>query len=200
VDFRQGVAVVQAAPGSGKTQVIIARVQALLREGVSPKEVLSLTFTKEAAKEMTERADLTCDEKVFSTFHSWALAFIKREAHSLPFKVKTDWHGAPAPLCLPLEATRILAQICRTLPDRVKWKDASSFISRMKRRAVTPAMAHEAVENDGEYKFILAYQRYEKALREKGVLDFDSIVIETANLLECNKEVRAHNQYRFVQV
>jgi len=200
VDFRKGVAVVQAAPGSGKTQVIIQRVQALLREGVSPKEVLSLTFTKEAAKEMTERAGLACQEKVFSTFHSWALSFIKREAHSLPFKVKQDWHGAPAPLCLPLEATRILAQICRTLPDRVQWKDASSFISRMKRSAITPAMAEEHVQNDGEYKFIEAYRRYEKALREKGVLDFDSIVIETAKLLESNREVRARNQYRFVQI
>ena len=200
VDFRNGVAVVQAAPGSGKTQVIIARVQALIREGVPPKEILSLTFTNSAAKEMTERAELTCDEKVFSTFHSWSLGFIKREAHSLPFKVKLDWHGAPAPLCLPLEATRILAQICRTLPDRVQWKDASSFISLMKRRAITPAMAYDAIVNDGEYKFIEAYRRYEKKLRELGVLDFDSIIIETAKLLESNKEVRARNQYRFVQV
>lgn len=200
VNFRNGVAVVQAAPGSGKTQVIIARVQALLREGVQPKDVLSLTFTNSAAKEMTERAELTCDEKVFSTFHSWALSFIKREAHSLPFKVKLDWHGSPAPLCLPLEATRILVQICRTLPDRVQWKDASSFISRMKRSAITPQMAEDHVVNDGEYKFIEAYRRYEKALREKGVLDFDSIVIETAKLLESNREVRARNQYRFVQI
>ena len=70
VSFRNGIAVVQAAPGSGKTQVIITRVQELLKEGISPKDILSLTFTKEAAKEMTERAELTCDEKIFSTFHS----------------------------------------------------------------------------------------------------------------------------------
>ena len=200
VDFRNGAAVVQAAPGSGKTQVIIQRVQALIREGIHPKNILSLTFTSSAAKEMAERAELTCEEKVFSTFHSWALGFIKREAHSLPFKVKADWHGAPAPLCLPLEATRIIAQICRTLPDRVQWKDAQSFISRMKRRAISPAMAEAHVENDGEYKFILAYSRYEKALRDKGVMDFDSIIIETAKLLENDREVRARNQYRYVQV
>ena len=200
VDFREGVAVVQAAPGSGKTACIVQRVQALLREGVPTKEILSLTFTNSAAKEMRERADLGEDTKVFSTFHSWALSFIKREALALPFKVKTGFHGEPAPLLLPLDACRLLAQICRHLPDKVQWKDAQSFISRMKRRGVSPQMAYRAIENDGEEKFIAAYAKYEVALRDKGVLDFDSIVIETANLLRTREDVRARNQYRFVQV
>jgi len=200
VDFREGVAVVQAAPGSGKTACIVQRVQALLREGVPTKEILSLTFTNSAAKEMRERADLGEDTKVFSTFHSWALSFIKREAFALPFKVKTGFHGEPAPLLLPLDACRLLAQICRHLPDKVQWKDAQSFISRMKRRGVSPQMAYRAIGNDGEEKFIVAYAKYEVALRDKGVLDFDSIVIETANLLRTREDVRARNQYRFVQV
>jgi DNA helicase-2/ATP-dependent DNA helicase PcrA len=188
-----------ASPGSGKTAVITTRVRALLDSGVKPKEILSLTFTKEGAKEMTERANLKdVEEKVFSTFHSWALGFIKREYLALPFKVKTDWHGA-SPLCLPLDACRTLALICRHL-DKVKWKDAQSFISRMKRRGISPAMAVRNMENDGEEKFIEAYSRYDKALREKGVMDFDSIVIETANLLGTREDVRERNQVRYVQV
>ena len=190
VDFRQGVAMVQAAPGSGKTQVIIARVQALLRDGVSPRDILSLTFTNTAAKEMRERADLICEEKVFSTFHSWALSFIKREYLALPFKVKTDWHGLPSPLCLPPEAARTLAIICKQSGERVKWKDVGDYISRMKRRGISPSQAYDAIENDGEEKFVAIYGKYERALREKGVMDFDSIVIETANLLKNNAEVR----------
>lgn len=200
VDFRDGYAVAMAAPGSGKTSVIVQRILALLSEGVRAADILSLTFTKEGAKEMTVRADLDGDAKVFSTFHSWALAFIKREYLALPFKVKTDWHGAPAPLCLPLDAARMLAQICRHLPDKVQWKDAQSFISRMKRRGVSPAMAHRNMENDGEEKFITAYDKYERSLREKGVLDFDSVVIETANLLKRREDVRERNQYRFIQI
>ncbi len=200
VDFRHGVAVVQAAPGSGKTQVIIARVRALLDEGAHPRDILSLTFTNSAAKEMTERADLKCEEKIFSTFHSWALAFIKREARALPFKVKTDWHGVPSPLLLPLDACRMLAQICRHLPDKVQWKDAQSFISLMKRRGVSPQMAHRAIQNDGEEKFVAAYAKYDSAMREKGVLDFDSIIIETLNLLKNRADVRARNQYKWLQV
>ena len=200
VDFRKGYGVVMACPGSGKTAVIVQRVLALLREGVAPQDILSLTFTKEGAKEMTTRADLSKDTKVFSTFHSWALAFVKREAMALPFKVKTDFHGVPAPLLLPLDACRLLAKICRFLPDKVQWKDAQSFISRMKRRGVSPSQAHREMENDGEEKFIAAYAKYEAALREQGVLDFDSIVIETANLLRNREDVRARNQVRFVQI
>jgi len=199
VDFRSGYAIVQAAPGSGKTACIVQRVQALLREGVQPCDILSLTFTNSAAKEMTERVDLKCPEKIFSTFHSWALAFIKREAHALPFKVKTDWHGAPAPLLLPLDACRILAKICRYLPDKVQWKDAQSFISRMKRQGISPSQAYRSIENDGEEKFVAAYAKYEAALREQGVLDFDNIVIQTVLLLEKRKDVRDRNQFRFVQ-
>ena len=200
VDFRTGYAVAMAAPGSGKTVVIVQRILALLREGVQQNEILSLTFTKSGAKEMRERADLSEDTKVFSTFHSWALAFVKREAMALPFKVKTDFHGVPAPLLLPLDACRLLAKICRFLPDKVQWKDAQSFISRMKRRGVSPSQAHREMENDGEEKFIAAYAKYEAALREQGVLDFDSIVIETANLLRNREDVRARNQVRFVQI
>src|SRR5208282_3007617 len=199
VDFRDGYAVSIAAPGSGKTEVVIRRIQALLAEGVRPQELLSLTFTKEGSKEMTERADLDVEQKVFSTFHSWALAFIKREGLALPFKVKTDFHGNPDPLCLPIDACRTLAQICQHLHG-VKWKDAQGFISKMKRRGVSPAMAMRAVENDGELPFVEAYKRYDVALREKGIMDFDSIVIETANLLKNREDVRMRWQYRYVQV
>ncbi len=188
-----------AAPGSGKTAVIVQRILALLREGVPQKEILSLTFTKEGAKEMRERADLSEETKVFSTFHGWALGFIKREYLALPFKVKTDWHGHPAPLCLPLDACRTLAQICRHFHGK-KWKDVQSYISLMKRRGISPAMAVQYIEHDGEEDFIEIYRRYEHALREKGVLDFDSVVIETAKLLENRADVRERNQYRYVQV
>jgi DNA helicase II / ATP-dependent DNA helicase PcrA len=200
VDFRTGYAVCMAAPGSGKTAVIVQRILSILREGAAPKDILSLTFTKEGAKEMTLRADLKDDTKIFSTFHSWALAFIRREHLALPFKVKTDFHGVASPLCLPLDACRMLAQICRHLPNKVQWKDAQSFISRLKRRGISPQMAYRSIENDGEEKFIAAYAKYESALREKGVLDFDSIVIETSNLLRTREDVRRRNQFRFVQV
>lgn len=207
VDTRRGYCVCMAAPGSGKTAVIVARICALLSEGVAPEDILSLTFTKEGAKEMTQRAGLKDADykrdghrhKLFTTFHSWALAFIKAEAKALPFKVHTDWHGQPAPLCMPLDAARTIAQICRRIAN-VEWKDAASYISTMKRRGLSPAAAAMQAENEREEAFVLAYRKYDDALRAKGLLDFDSIVIETANLLERRADVRARWQYEYVQV
>jgi superfamily I DNA/RNA helicase len=207
VSFRHGYAVVMAAPGSGKTAVIVGRIKQLLAEGARPDEILSLTFTKEGAKEMAARAGLKdADHKrdgikheLFSTFHSWALRFIKAEANALPFKVHRDWHDQPAPLCLPLEAAKTLAQICRRIPE-IEWKDAGSYISRMKRYGLTPHEAYQNAENELEEGYCVAYEKYDEALRARGLMDFDSIIIETARLLEKRADVRARWQYRFVQV
>ena len=126
IRFRQGAGVCVAAPGSGKTAVIVARIKALLAEGIRPEAILSTTFTSEGAKEMVKRAGLKTKHKLFRTFHSWALEFIKREAAALPFRVHTDYHGQPAPLCLPREAARTLAQIVRRIPS-IDWKDAAGI-------------------------------------------------------------------------
>lgn len=206
IDLRRGYAVAMAAPGSGKTTVVVARIKRLLEEGISPEDILSLTFTKEGAAEMTKRAGIKetytrngIKHEVFKTFHSWALQFIKAEARALPFKVHHDYHGNAAPLCLPLEASRTLAQICRRLPD-IEWKDAAAYISTMKRRGLTPNMAAMQANSDREDIMVLAYRKYDEQLRAKGLLDFDSIVIETANLLEKRADVRMRWQFRFVQV
>lgn len=207
IAFRRGYAVTMAAPGSGKTAVIIARIRALLSEGVPQSEILSLTFTKEGAKEMQKRAGLKDEDifrgvnkhRVFTTFHSWALRFITAEARSLPFTVHTNFHGQPAPLCLPLDAARTLAQICRRLPD-IMWKDAASYISTQKRRGISPYEAAEHIEHEKEEIYAIAYQKYEQALQAKGLMDFDSIVIETAKLLESRDDVRARWQFDYLQV
>ena len=199
VAFRNGFAVVVAAPGSGKTAVITARIKALLAEGIKPQETLSLTFTKESAREMSERAGLDTEHKLFSTFHSWSLGFIKKEAAALPFKVREDFHGLPNPLLLPQEAARVLVQICRGISG-IMWKDAASFISLSKRRGLNPHQAYQQAQDDTEEAFCLAFEKYEAALKTKGVLDFDSIMIESAKLLENRPDVRERNQFRYVQV
>lgn len=203
----RGYAVAMAAPGSGKTSVIIARIQRMLSAGLAPEQTLCLTFTKEAASEMNKRAGLEDSEflrdgikhKLFTTFHSWALAFIKHEALALPFPVHKDFYGNPSPLCLPLDAARTMAQIVRRIPD-IDWKDAASYTSAAKRRGITPNAAQEQCQDEREELYILAYRKYEESLRSKGLLDFDSIVIESANLLESRADVRERWQFRQIQI
>src|SRR5208282_4406104 len=103
------------------------------------------------------------------------------------------------PLCLPLEQARILSGLCRRIRD-LKWKDAGSFISLMKRRGITPNEAAQQADNDKQMEMVHVYRKYEESLRARGVLDFDSIVIETARLLSSREDVRARWQYKFVIV
>src|SRR5208282_1742279 len=103
------------------------------------------------------------------------------------------------PLCLPLEQARILSGLCRRIRD-LKWKDAGSFISLMKRRGITPNEAAQQADNDKQMEMVHVYRKYEESLRARGVLDFDSIVIETARLLSNREDVRARWQYKYVVV
>jgi DNA helicase-2/ATP-dependent DNA helicase PcrA len=99
VDTHEGNIVAMASPGSGKTSVVIARAQALLDKGVSPDKLLCLTFTSAASKELNLRAGKRSDPaKIFSTFHSWCLRFVIKEAASFS---ALGYNLRPNPLAMP---------------------------------------------------------------------------------------------------
>ena len=85
----EGPILVIAGAGSGKTRTLVYRVAWLIEKGIPPKEILLLTFTRKAAKEMLERAaklsDRRCKEVSGGTFHSLAQYVLRQEAHRLDF-------------------------------------------------------------------------------------------------------------------
>ncbi len=194
MNTRRGHVVVMAAPGSGKTAVIVARAKALLSEGVPPEKFLSLTFTKEASKEMAERAGLK-DLKVFRTFHSWALEFVAKERNHFSYELR------PSILATPFIAARTLGRIVSQLPKDVDFKEVASFISLMKRRGISPQQAaKEESEHKDHWTFVRAYTQYEEAMRDQGLMDFDSILCEASKLLARDAEVRGRWQYQYLQI
>src|SRR6266704_4714862 len=78
-----GVWVTVAGPGSGKTTVLLDRHMHMLMRGIKDKDILNLTFTAAAAEEMVSRVGLIGANKVFRTFHSFALDLIKQERAKL---------------------------------------------------------------------------------------------------------------------
>jgi DNA helicase-2/ATP-dependent DNA helicase PcrA len=195
VNSRKGYICQVAAPGTGKTTVIVARAKAILAEGCPIQEFLSLTFTVEAAKEMNERAGFSKSEyKIFRTFHSWALEFVQRERSFFPYPLR------PSILATPYIAARTLGRIVSRLSE-LDFKEVASYISLMKRRGITPQQAaQEESQHESHWSYVRAYAQYEEAMRDQGLMDFDSIICESAKLLERNPQIRARWQYQYCQI
>lgn len=201
VDTHNGFICVMATAGSGKTRVIVERMRAI-RALYPTKRFLSLTFTKEAALEMNKRfGKEVADEKIFSTFHSWALRFVTAEAASFASLGHNLRHF---PLALPYEAAKELGRIVRHNPafhgKKEAFNDAQTFISKCKRMGISPQQARYAAKHELEEEYALTYRKYDEALRAKGVMDFDSCICETAKLLEKRTDVRERWQYDYLQL
>jgi superfamily I DNA/RNA helicase len=195
VDAIDGVWVVIAGPGSGKTKSLIERFIGMLMKGISQKDILNLTFTSAAAEEMVKRAGLLNAEQVFRTFHSYALDLLKRERRYVPFQM-TD-------TIIPVHGEDYL--LLFELVDVYKSSGVTNFrtlqgkLSEWKRSNIEPEQAiKEAV--GPEYYYALAYNDYEVKCRERGWLDFDSLMREAVKLLETRDDVRHRNKRKYISV
>lgn len=193
VNSRGGPWVVVAGPGSGKTQVIAKRYLSLLMAGVSPDVILSLTFTDQAAKHMGERAGFGTTQTVFRTFHSFCLSVLRKERTYLPYELRPEIIG------LQPDIFELVCDICRIHNNRLKYKDIIDAVSYYKMRGITP---QQAIDEACGVDLIaaMAYRDYEKKSKERGWLDFDSLIIETVKLLESNDQVCNRTQFVEVQV
>jgi DNA helicase II / ATP-dependent DNA helicase PcrA len=199
IDALYGDYVVIAGPGSGKTAVLLARHLNLLSKGIPTKDILNLTFTRSAAKQMKERVGLTAlldENKVFRTFHSFALDLVMREKDHLPFKIQD--------FVLPSygQDFQLLKDLIKMYPAITSFRSLKEKLAEWKASNVSPEEALEETYSakKNEFWYACAYRDYEKKCREQGWLDFDSLMKEAVKLMETNDEVRARNQFKFISV
>lgn len=192
VKARGGPWAVIASPGSGKTAVIAARFIELLKSGISPDDILTLTFTDQAAKNMGERAGFGSTQSVFRTFHSYCLSVLRKERQHLSYALRPEIIG------LQPDIFELVCEICRIHNNRLKYKDIVDAVSYYKMRSISP---EQAIDEACGVDLIAAtaYRDYEKKSKERGWLDFDSLIIEAVKLLESNDEVCNRNQFVEVQ-
>lgn len=191
----EGNIVVIAGPGSGKTATLIERYRHMLLQGIQMQDILNLTFTNSAACEMVERAGLLDADRVFRTFHSFALDLIKRERAYIPFQL--------CETVIPVmgESLRLMKDLVHTYPQVKSYKSLAEKLSEWKRANIDPEIAIEQTMNDSVmYFYAEAYKDYERRCRREGWLDFDSLMKEAVKLLETNDVVRKRNQKRYIAV
>ncbi|MGH7745056.1 MAG: ATP-dependent helicase [Candidatus Dormibacteria bacterium] len=193
VNALTGVYICLAGPGSGKTKIVVARYLNLLMHGISEKDILSLTFTAEAAAEMAKRSGVVDAKNVFRTFHSFVLDLMQKEREHVPFKM------IPSILPWEFQDYELRQELARTYPVIGKADALKDYIESQKNQAITPEQA-AARASGVEYFYALAYRDYERRCREEGWLDFGSLMDEAVKLLEMNEQVRNRHKRKYIQV
>jgi len=198
VRHTDGPLLLLAGAGSGKTRVITCRIAYLLEQGVAAAEILAVTFTNKAAREMRERVKAMVGRKsgqgmVISTFHSLALRILRADIERLGFKQNFSIYGSADQERLVRDLTRdLLADGARCDLDRVLW-----LISDAKNRLITPAEFSPGGSDPERLLAAQVYPRYQRALKAFNAVDFDDILLLAVRLLRDDPLVRRAWQARF---
>ena len=199
VTTQQGPLLVLAGAGTGKTRVITFRIAELIRRGVSPERILSVTFTNKAAKEMLERASHLLGNKgarkkpVISTFHSLCVRILREEIETLGYPSRFAIYDRGD----QESAARTALREVRVADNAMRPADLLNVISKWKMAGIPPERAADFVENDQEFLAAVAYRKYQKNLRSSGAVDFDDLLLLTDHLFQTNPEVLKRQQQKF---
>ena len=195
----EGPLLVLAGAGSGKTGVITYRIAHLvLNKMVPPDQILAVTFTNKAAKEMKERVEhlvgrKNCKGIVLSTFHSLGVRVLKRDIERLGYKKNFSIYSTA-------DQVGLVRQIVREVNTDGRKYDAESIIWRIsgaKNKLIPPGKFIPGPLDDIDMMAALVYPRYQSALKAFNAIDFDDIIMLTAELLQHHPPVLKHWQERF---
>ena len=193
-----------AGAGSGKTRVLTYKIAYLLEQGMEPWNILALTFTNKAAREMRERiATLVSPEKAASlwmgTFHSIFARILRVEGNRLGYDSNYTIYDTADSLSLVKIIIREM-----NLDEKVYKPNAiQNRISTAKNRLILPSSytsVREFRENDAFYHRTLTpeiYNRYQERCKQANAMDFDDLLLNTWLLFKQNPEIAAHWQERF---
>ncbi len=198
VTHHDGPLLVVAGAGSGKTRVLTHRIAHLVRDhGISPFEILAITFTNKAADEMKQRVEAlvgpVARKMWVSTFHSACVRILRREAAKLDYPSNFTIYDQS-------DAVRLVGYVVRDLgldPKRFPPRAVHAAISAAKNDDVSAAVYRERAAAIFERKIGDVYVEYQQRLHKAGAMDFDDLLLVTATLLRQHSDVLEHYRRRF---
>ena len=207
VEQTEGPLLIQAGAGSGKTKTLTHRIAHILQENLAfPQQILAVTFTNKAAKEMRTRvAELlgeNPDNRSFlpymGTFHGVCVRFLRQDGEHI---------GIPSTFVIYDESDRLAAikQVCKNLSIDEKAfppRTVSSLISSAKNEAMSPAEYSGKASSPAQKTAAKVFPGYQKALKEAGALDFDDLISKTLLLFETVDEIREkwRKHFRYIMI
>jgi DNA helicase II / ATP-dependent DNA helicase PcrA len=199
-----GPVLLLAGAGSGKTRVITHRIAYLIEErGISPDNILAVTFTNKAAKEMGERVakilgHSTLAQPTIATFHSFCVRVLRRDIEAL--RIGNTGLTRTFAIYDETDQQAVVKQALKrlSLDDKsLKPRVALGRISWAKNHMIDPQEYFLASTNPMEEKIAHIFKIYKEELNKANALDFDDLLLETVRLLKSSSEVRERYNRRY---
>ena len=203
VQHTEGPLLILAGAGSGKTKVLTVRIAHLLAQGVNPYEILAITFTNKAAKEMKSRVEGLVGDVAnriwLSTFHSFCAKFLRFEldnflGYNSNFTIY-DTSDSQAVIKAALKALN--------LDDKYYPVGAMlAAISDAKNKLLFASDFRKQAKDFYQQKVADVYEYYERELRKNNALDFDDLLLVAVKLLQSNEAVldKYSKRFRYVMI
>ena len=197
----EGPLLVMAGAGSGKTRVLTHRVAYLIEEqGVNPWNILAITFTNKAAREMQERVGKLLGESArdiwVSTFHALCVRILRRDIDKLGY-------NRAFTIADTSEQRTLMKRICSELNVDTKKYDPRAILSAISnaKNAMQTATDYAALNSHANNPLnqivVKAYVLYQKELEDSQALDFDDLIMKTIELFEKDPETLEYYQNKF---
>ena len=203
VQHTEGPLLILAGAGSGKTKVLTVRIAYLLAQGVNPYEILAITFTNKAAKEMKSRVEGLVGDVAnriwLSTFHSFCAKFLRFELDNfLGYNSNFTIYDTSDSQVVIKAALKAL-----NLDDKYYPVGAMiSAISDAKNKLMFASDFRKQARDFYQQKVADVYEYYEKELRKNNALDFDDLLLVAVKLLQSNAAVldKYSKRFRYVMI
>ena len=204
VDTTEGPLLILAGAGSGKTTVLVNRVEHIISSRLAtPWQVLAITFTNKAAGELRERLVSAIGDEASDiwayTFHSCCSRILRRFGERIGYTNHFTIYDTD-------DSRRVMKQCQKQLgiEDKlINHKSILAEISRAKDSLISPDEYKQTSQNDfRKSKIAECYEMYQKELKKSDAMDFDDIIFNTVKLLEENEDVRDlyQTQFKYVMV
>lgn len=204
VDTTEGPLLILAGAGSGKTTVLVNRVEHIISSHLAtPWQVLAITFTNKAAGELRERLVSAIGEEANDiwayTFHSCCSRILRRFGEKIGYTNHFTIYDTD-------DSRRVMKQCQKQLgiEDKlINHKSILAEISRAKDSLISPEEYKQTAQNDfRKSKIAECYELYQAQLKKSDAMDFDDIIFNTVKLLEENEDVRNlyQTQFKYVMV
>ncbi|MBR5986176.1 MAG: UvrD-helicase domain-containing protein, partial [Clostridia bacterium] len=197
-----GAVLILAGAGSGKTRALTYRMAHMLDEGIPAWQILMITFTNKAAREMRERVDRLCggkaDEAWIMTFHACCARILRRDIEKLGYKREFSIYDED-------DKTVVIKRICKQLNINDKLyppRMIKGVISDAKNRMLTPQEWLNENPDARSKPIYKVYAEYENTLKSNNALDFDDLLVKTLELLASHPPVLEsyQNKFRYIMV